>query len=140
MSSRVGRLLRRVPRDASEDQLHEAVAQFLAVAIAPPGERSEAGVLWFSVEHRNARSEAEGAARKRRGVVAGIPDVWVFHASRMIPIELKTTTGRTSAEQIGLHGRLAVVGTPVEVCRTVEAVAAHLEACGVPMRRMQVAA
>ena len=72
--------------------------------------------------------------RKARGVVAGIPDLWVFHDRRVLPIELKRHDGVVSKEQERLHATLNGSGVATEVCRSVEEVLEHLREMGVPMR------
>nr|WP_321985353.1 VRR-NUC domain-containing protein [uncultured Lichenicoccus sp.] len=119
----------------SEDDVHEAVAETLAVAIAPPGTRSPSDVLWFSIEHRNAKSAREGAARKRRGVVRGIPDILVMHGRRYLWVELKRPKdGEVSKEQKRLHLAIRSMGGAVAICTSAQQVLAYLHQEGVPMR------
>jgi VRR-NUC domain-containing protein len=119
---------------ADEDSLHEAVARALTVLVAPPGVASADGTVWLSVEMRNAASAIEGASRRRRGCVAGTPDMFVFHNERVMAIELKTTEGRLSPAQVALHDELTCAGVTVIVCRSVEAVLYALTEFGVTVR------
>ena len=121
----------------SEDGLHMAISQWLRWNVAPPGERSDAGVIWWSIEHRNAKSSIEGANRKVRGVIAGIPDTQFFwpegEGSRCGLIELKFGKGTRSDEQKALHGVLAASGVLVATCYSLIEVVEQLAAWSVPV-------
>src|SRR5208282_3113881 len=103
-----------------EDDLHLSVRDCLSIAIAAPGVASNDGVMWFTVEMRNARDAIEGAKRKRKGVVAGVPDIWVFYRGTVLAIELKRRGGGRSKAQRDLHAQLNACEIPVLVCRSVE--------------------
>ena len=126
--------------DASEDEFHESVCRMLSVLIAPPGVCSRDGVVHFAVEHRNARDALEGAMRKRRGVVAGIMDHWVFWAGHTLALELKARTGRLSKPQIDRRDALIKAGVYVVSCRSLEDVLRVLQQYRVPHREAAVAA
>lgn len=117
-----------------EDAEHLALARALTVLIAPPGMLSPAGVAWWSTEHRNAAGAAEGARRKARGVVAGIPDVCIRVGPRSYHIELKRKGGRSSPEQRVFHSVLRALGDEVAICEGADAAIAQLAEWCVPMR------
>lgn len=131
------RPLRSVASAPLEDDIHDALAQFLTVAIAPPGEANGHGVMWWTVEHRNARNAVEGAKRKKRGVVAGLPDVYVLFGGRLLAIELKRpgyAPSTVSAAQRKFHAAMKACGATVTIKTSTESVAAFLTACRVPLR------
>lgn len=121
----------------SEDAIHEAVSDALTLAIAPPGVSSADGVLWWTCEHRNARDATEGARRKRRGVVAGIPDVHVFSRGTPIMIELKRpgyTRSAVSDAQRERHAELQKAGVQTFIATSFEDVLRALRTMAVPIR------
>lgn len=114
------------PRDPSEDEIHEAVARVLNIALP-------ADCCWYSVEHRNARDAQEGAMRKRRGVRAGIPDVTIIHGRVAHFIELKTRTGSLSPAQVRMRDWLLAAGAMWALCRSVDDVLRQLRDWGIPV-------
>ncbi len=123
-----------IPQFRTEDDLHKHVARILTYAVAPPGKLSGDGVYWCSIEHRNARSRIEGALRKARGVVAGVPDILIGYRNRTYWVELKRHDGTRSKSQIALHPVLEACGQPVGLCRTPDEVIAFLERHGIPVK------
>jgi hypothetical protein len=123
------------PPVPKEDAEHKTLARSLALFLGPPGVTTPAGVLWCSIEHRNARSAAEGARRKACGVVGGIPDVALFWGRRVIWVELKRQRdGTLSPSQKIRHPELRRVGHSVLVARGAEHALALLAAEGIPLR------
>jgi hypothetical protein len=111
-----------------EDDLHQAVSDALRVLLPP-------GAICTTWELRNAASAAEGARRKRLGALPGWPDLGVFHAGRVVMLELKRERGGALSEaQKLLHPRLADAGFPVAVCHTVVEALNAISAAGVPLR------
>jgi hypothetical protein len=102
-------------------------------------------VLWYSVEARNAggrmirtKSGAmiplEAVNRKRRGCVAGVPDVHLMYVGRLYLIELKRERrGSTSADQKELHSEYACAGIPVRIARTLSDVLYCLAEWEIPL-------
>jgi hypothetical protein len=121
-----------------EDHFHYTVAKLLNHAIAPAGLPSHEGVCWFALEGRGKRSIYEGMRNKKRGCVAGVPDVLITHAGRAFWIELKTDIGRLSPAQVDMHRTLTACGMPVAVARSLGDVAGVLAAHGIPHRRVTV--
>jgi hypothetical protein len=122
----------------SEDELHYQVARLLSLAIARPGAVSPDKVIWWTIESRAKRSVYEGARNKRRGCIAGCPDIFVMHRGRAFWIELKTPTGKTSDAQIELHGSIVQAGSHVGVARSVNDILPLLWSWGVPYKRMTI--
>jgi hypothetical protein len=86
------------------------------------------------MELRNAKGIAEGARRKARGCIAGLPDIWIAHQGRVRCIELKAMSGRLSDSQKWLHPKLEAAGIPVAVCRSLDEVLEHLADWQIPTR------
>lgn len=123
---------------AKEDQVHQSVHDALCTLIAPPGVASQDGVVWWTVEHR-AYGAIQGAQRKRRGVVRGIPDLHFYHNGRCLLVELKRGPKETfSQSQKELRGALAKAGVPVELAHSIHGVLGALSAHGIPHRQAAV--
>jgi len=119
-----------VPREHS---VQAQVAHLLAIEIAPPGVASLHGVLWWSVDHANAAGLPH--LRTRRGVIAGLADIYVEHQGRAHHIELKTATGRVSAEQRTLGSHINDTGGRWAIARDGNDVLRLLDQWGVPRHR-----
>jgi hypothetical protein len=117
----------------SEDDIHLSVAAMLRMLIGPEGETNALGVIWYTVEHRNARNAIEGAKRKKRGVVPGLPDIYTHFAGATHLIEMKDDDGVLSDAQKKRHPELRRAGLTVDIARTVPEVVASLEARGIPL-------
>lgn len=109
-----------------EEQLQRAVVQLLAIYEAR-------GLLAFChVPNGGWRSKAEAGAFVALGVRRGVPDLLVWALGGCFGIELKSATGRLSAEQIAWRNTLASLGHRVYVCRSLDEVEAVLRIEGVP--------
>jgi hypothetical protein len=119
-------------RDTYEDGLQRAVAQYLDLQ----------GWLWCHVANERKTSARQGAALKRQGVKAGVPDVLIFELWREdrgpgqaefeqrgsgVAIELKSPKGRLTTHQVTWINRLRRRGWYADVCRTLPEV---IELCG----------
>ena len=62
----------------------------------------------------------------------------IWWSGNCLGIELKTRKGRLSPAQKTLHARLRLVGTEVEVCRSVDEVRDALERRQIPMNKIQL--
>lgn len=109
-----------------EDRLHEQVWRALTYALP-------ADAVCTSHENRQ-NGIREGARRKRRGCLAGWPDIQIIWSGRTYLIELKAPGGSLSPVQRDMHERIERAGVPVAVCRSVDGVLNYLSACGLPMR------
>jgi hypothetical protein len=129
----MGKPFRLAAPEADEDTVHRSVHDALCRLIAPPGVASRDGVVWWTVEHRGLKNVGEGINRKRRGVVAGIPDLHFFHAGRCFMIELKRGPKQKFSEaQRELRAELAKVGVAVELAWSINGVLGALSANGIP--------
>jgi hypothetical protein len=120
-----------------EEQLHRAVAQYLAFT-------SLQGGFWFAhVPNGGARTKAEGGILKSMGVRAGVPDLLVIHQGRAFWLEVKAppkvlSSGRvsqakprTSPEQVETIRALQLAGCEVAVVRSLIEVQALLKMWGI---------
>jgi hypothetical protein len=111
-----------------EDDLHVSVYQALRV-LCP----NDAVVNSWDLA--NAKSAIEGARKRRKGCLAGWPDLCVAWRSRLVLIELKRSRyGVISATQRTLHARLEEAGFPVTICTSVQDVLETVSRAGIPLR------
>ena len=80
-------MIRRPP--IAEHPLQRQIADALRLEIAPPGKVSRDGVVWWSEDHASYAGTAPGA-RIGRGIVAGVPDLFVLHRGIAHMVEIKT--------------------------------------------------
>ena len=97
----------------SEKALQEAVAAYL----------DHTGLLWCHVANERQTDVARGAALKRAGVKAGVPDILIFDAPGLA-VELKSSEGRLSPAQRVWRDRLLACGWRWACCRSVAEVQA----------------
>lgn len=109
-----------------EDKLHQFIWRALNMLLP------DDCVAWSNENRRNGIRE--GARRKARGCIAGVPDMEFHYRGRALCVELKAERGRLSPEQRVLHARLKAAGTPVAVCRSLDDVIDFLRAQGVPVK------
>jgi hypothetical protein len=92
-------------------------------------------ILVFHVPNGGLRSKVEAARLKWQGVRLGAPDlVIVAPGGRTFFAEIKTATGRLSAEQRALHDAFAALGSPVALLRSIDDTREAFRAWNVPMR------
>jgi hypothetical protein len=70
-------------------------------------------ILIFHIPNGGYRNIVTGQRLKKEGVVAGIPDLYIPRAK--IWIEMKTSTGKLSPEQVEMHRYLRAIGDTVIV-------------------------
>ncbi|GBR43318.1 VRR-NUC domain-containing protein [Gluconobacter roseus] len=109
-----------------EDRLHTHIWRALQILLP------DDVVAWSNENRRNG--QREGARRKARGCIAGVPDMQFTHAGRTLYVEIKTPTGTVSKEQRALHKRLKVSGASVAVCRSLDDVISFLSREGISLR------
>ena len=78
--------------------LQKLIADALRLEIAPPGRVSHDGVVWRSVDHASYAGAAPGA-RIGRGIVAGVPDLFVLHFMRLFTQYTAILVGRSRFQQ-----------------------------------------
>ena len=90
--------------------------------------------------YNNPRSAAAGAAAKRMGMLAGIPDLMIIRPlGRMMFIEVKKEGGRLSPEQTAFRLFCKQWGVPHAVCRSIEDVREYLDEWGVETKETRAA-
>jgi hypothetical protein len=114
-----------------EHPLQKQIADVLRIEIAPPGKVSRAGVVWWSIDHANYAGEVPGI-RLDRGIIAGIPDVFIAWLGRAHLIEIKTDDGEVSAAQRAVITAAAVSGMQVGVARNATEVLACVDRWQIP--------
>lgn len=83
------------------------------------------------INKRGGHIARELAEAKRLGAVAGFPDLIVLTAPGALFFEVKAEGGYPSKSQKEMHARLAALGFPVAVVRSVDDVRESLAAWGV---------
>jgi hypothetical protein len=112
----------------SEHQLQASVAEFLGFAL-PPHE-----AVFCSIPNGGKRAKATAGKLKAEGLQPGAPDLLILWKGRVIGLELKTGKGRLSPQQMVFSMRWTTAGGVYAVARSLEEVAALLDAAGVPLR------
>lgn len=110
-----------------EETLQRSVVKLLRHALPE-------GSIFFAVPNGGLRSRTEAIRFKSTGTLAGVPDLLVITAGRILGIELKSGNGRLSDAQLYCHEQFRRAGADVFVCRSLEEVADALTAAGVPLR------
>ena len=120
-----------------EHPLQRQIADALRLGIAPPGKVSRDGVVWWSVDHASYSGTAPGA-RLGRGIVAGVPDLFVLFRGLAHMIEVKTPAGELSDPQRSVMSAVLAGGGRVGVVRDAEEMLGLLDAWGIPRARRMV--
>lgn len=128
----------RIPK-ASEYQIHCAIGDYLNTVIKKPSR-------WMTIEVSNQASGKAAMFRqialKRRGVVTGTPDIfiWWYRPStdccaasylEMIFLEVKVPGGKLTDKQEALHKELREEGHNIFVVYSVDDVKRYLKELGV---------
>jgi hypothetical protein len=114
-----------------EYPLQRQIADALRLELAPPDKVSRDGVVWWSVDHAAYASTAPGA-RIGRGIVAGVPDLFVLHRGIAHMVEIKTAAGELSDPQQSVMAAVLASGGRVGVVRNAEEMLGLLDAWGIP--------
>jgi hypothetical protein len=120
-----------------EHPLQRQIADALRLEIAPPGKVSGHGVVWWSVDHASYAGTAPGA-RIGRGIVAGVPDLFVLHRGIAHMVEVKTPAGELSDPQQSVMAAVLASGGRVGVVRNADEMLGLLDAWGIPRARRLV--
>lgn len=120
-------------RRHEEKAIEKAITDYLAFSL--PGD-----ALSFHVPNGGFKlSIGELAWLKASGYVAGIPDRVVLWNGRAHFLECKRPKGILSDSQKAMFPRIEAAGCPIVVVRSVEDVAAALDAWGIPVRSRMLA-
>ena len=121
MTAARARPFRLQPPVVLEHPIQKQVTDMLRIEIAPPGKVSRLGVCWYAIDHAAYSGEVPGI-RIGRGIVAGIPDLFILWRGLSHMIELKTTEGELSDPQrsvcaavLGSGGKVGVARDSLEV-------------------------
>jgi VRR-NUC domain len=117
-----------------EHPLQKQIADVLRVEIAPPGKVSKHGVVWWSIDHANYAGEVPGI-RVGRGIIAGIPDLFLAWRGLAHLIEIKTDDGEVTDTQQAVITAAAVSGMRVGVARDAIEVLICIDQWGIPRAR-----
>lgn len=113
-----------------EQALQKAIAQFLAVALAP----APVGPFWTAINPIPSKTKAVAGLSKAMGLRAGVPDLLLIHRGRAHFVEVKAGSGRESVAQKRAAEELRHHGATYHVCRSLDDMASILTAIDVPMR------
>ena len=83
--------------------MHKAVVAHLKARGVP-------GLVYLHPANGGARTAIEGAILKGMGVVAGAPDVLLWHDGKSFALELKAEGGHASEAQLEMLARLDAAG------------------------------
>jgi hypothetical protein len=123
-----------------EHAIQKQVADVLTREIARAGKVSWHGVVWWSVSHENYAGEVPGI-RVARGLIAGIPDLFIAYAGRAYFIELKEPIdGALSEPQKSVLAALFAASCQAGVATSFEQVLRLIDGWGIPRKRLVRAA
>ena len=117
-----------------EHSIQRTMTKVLTIEIAPAGKLSKFGALWFSVDHANYAGEVPGI-RLGRGIVAGIPDVFILYRGKCYLIELKSEDGSLTEEQKATLAAARLAGVEVACCTTMDQILQTLDVWQIPRNR-----
>jgi hypothetical protein len=140
MTTAVRRPFRLTPPVVLEHPLQRQIANVLRLEIAPAGKVSRLGVVWWSCDITDYAADVPGT-RVDRGLIAGVPDLFVLSRGLAFMIEIKTEDGALSPAQQSVCAAVLAGAGRVAVCVTVDQVLAALDAWQIPRaRRVRTAA
>lgn len=118
-------------RHPREHQLHKQIADALCLEIAPPGRVSGWGVCWWSIDIADFGGSVPGT-RMGRGIVSGIPDVFILWRGRAYFAEVKRPVGVLSAAQQSVMSAILAGGGHCGVVRDADDMLRLLDAWHIP--------
>ena len=90
-----------------------------------------AGVLWLAIKNEGRRSEALGLEYKRQGMRPGASDLFICAPwCRPVFLELKTSSGKQSAEQQQFAADAQAAGCDYEIAHGIDQALAVLRLYG----------
>lgn len=114
-----------------EFTLHRQIADAFRLEIAPPGRLSQRGVCWWSVDFANYGGTTPGL-RIARGIVAGIPDMFVLYAGLAHFLEIKAEDGILSDAQRDVGTAILCAGGQFGLVRNASEALACLDRWSIP--------
>ena len=118
------------PRDGNAEAKRQAGIVEYIRTVAP-------SVFIFHIPNGGLRTKAEAARLKWMGTVPGIPDLaLVLPGGQIRFIEVKTDTGRLSAEQVTIHAWLVSIGNPAAICTSIDDTRNALKHWGIPTKEL----
>jgi hypothetical protein len=117
-------------RNRPEQALQRAIVQHLETRPAP-------GIFWCHYPAGGARRPIEAKIFRGLGLKAGVPDLLLCRAGKLIAIELKSPTGRLSKHQRATIAELTAAGCLVRVIDNIDGAVAWLEKLGFLRGEMQ---
>jgi hypothetical protein len=121
------------PPPITELRLHHAVAELLNWILLSPSTAWTTFPSGWSEMKKGAAGRLKGC-----GLVAGMPDIFIFHEGRAIGLELKARKGVLSKAQRETHGRLRKAGVEVHVCRNLDEIQPILKREQIPFRPLEL--
>ena len=116
-----------------EHSLQKQIADVLRLEIAPPGPEpvSKHGVVWWSIDHANYAGVVPGI-RIGRGIIAGIPDLFILYRGRAYHPEIKTEDGVMSDAQQSVSSAVLAAGGRVAIVRNANELLVCIDEWGIP--------
>jgi hypothetical protein len=106
-----------------ESLIQVAVVQHLAWRGIP-------GLFWTHFPAGGLRNPIVAAQLKAAGTKAGVPDILLLANGRLYGLELKSLTGRLSANQVATHAAMREAGAIIGVAAGVDEALELLDAWG----------
>jgi hypothetical protein len=110
-----------------ESHIQKQIVDFIA-AVLP-------NAICFAVPNGARRTASGRASNAVPGLRRGAPDLCLcLPGGRVLFIEVKSSNGRASIEQIGFHGHLNSIGHEVFIARSIDDVRLAFKALGIKTR------
>ena len=116
---------------------HKAIADLLRLELGPPGHVSPHGVLWWSCDPADYGGSVPGA-RMSRGIVAGVPDLFLTYLGAAFLVEVKRDDTALSDAQRSLASAALVSGARFAVVRDPDDMLRCLDHWQIPRSRRAV--
>ena len=127
---KAGKFVLRAPI-VREPVLHKQIADTLRLEIGAPGRLSSRGVTWWSVDISSYLGNAPGI-RTGRGIVAGIPDMFVLFNGTAHFLEIKADDGELSMAQRDVGTAILCAGGRFGLVRNAAEALACLDRWDIP--------
>lgn len=131
MSVRRAAPYRLVGEVVREHPLQRQIADVFRLELCREGHVSIHGVCWFSTDIAGYGGDVPGA-RIGRGVIAGIPDMWLLYRGHAYLLEVKAVDGSLSIPQREMALAAVMVGCRYGVVRDAPEAVACLDEWQIP--------